>query len=110
MARLYSNVNSWRRGLNLGRITDQQLRPVSSPRVDVIEANQTLAELDEAVQDHHTKRLMQELLRIRPIMEARPDKRRRPTEVSKKLFVAYRKHKFGFRNRSIKKKKKRPVA
>ncbi len=110
MARLYSNVNSWRRGLNLGRITDQQLQPVSSPRMDVVEANQSLAEMDEAVQDHHIKSLMQELLRIRPIMEARPDKRCRPQEVSKKLFVAYRKHKFGFRKRSIRKKKKQPVA
>ena len=110
MARLYSNVNSRFRHSNLGRISDQDLRPVSNPRMDMVEASQQLAEMDEAVQDHHTKRLMQELLRIRPIMEARPDKRRRPQEVSKKLFVAYRKHKFGFRKRSIKKKRKQPVA
>lgn len=108
MARLYSNVNDRFRRSNLGRITNQQLRPVGGPRVDVLEANQTLAELDEALQDHHVKRLMQELLRIRPIMEARPDKRRRPQEVSTELFVAYRKYKFGFRKRSIK-KKRRPM-
>jgi hypothetical protein len=106
MGRLYSNVNDRFRRSNLARVTDQQLRPFSSPRMDVVEANQTLAQMDEAVQDHHTKSLMRELLRIRPIMEARPDKRRRPQEVSKKLFVAYRKYKIGFRKRSIRKKKK----
>jgi len=106
----YRNVNAWRRHSQTERVTWQDLREVSSPRMDMVEASQTLAEMDEAVEDHHTKRLMQELLRIRPIMEARPDKRRRPQEVSKKLFVAYRKHKFGFRKRSIKKKRKQPVA
>jgi len=87
------------------------LRPVSEPWMDMVEANQKLAEMDEAVQDHHVKALMQELLRIQPIMEARPDKRCRPSSVSKFLFVQYRKKKFGFRKRSpIKKKKKQPVA
>ena len=78
MARLYSNVNNRFRRSNLGRVTDQQLRPFGSPRVDVVEANQKLSEMDEAVQDHLTKSLMRELLAIRPIMEAIPEGRDRP--------------------------------
>lgn len=105
MGRLYSNPNAWRRGLNLGRVTDQQLQPVGSPRVDVIEANQTLAELDEAVQDNYSRRDLQEMLRIKPIMEARRDKRRRPKGVSKKAFKLYRKLKFKLPTKAKKAKK-----
>src|SRR6185437_11528409 len=105
MARLYSNVNDRFRHSNLGRVTYQQLELIPKPDDGSGEVKLTLDEMDELGKDHYSKSLLQELLRIRPIMEARPDKRRRPQEVSKKLFVAYRKHKIGFRKRSIRKKK-----
>ncbi len=91
MGRLYSNPNAWRRGLNLGRVTDQQLRLVSSRGVDAAEANSKLAELDEAVGDHHSKQALRRILKIKRLMEARKDKRRRPRGVSKRDFVLYRK-------------------
>ncbi len=97
MGRLYSNVNSRFRTLNYGRVTDQQLERAShTPRANFIEANEVLAELQQAVDDHHAQRILSELIRIKPIMEARPDKRRRPQEVSKELFKWYRKLRFKF--------------
>lgn len=107
MARVYSNPNTWRRTLNFGRVTDQDLRPVGAPRCDVIEANQTLAELGEAVSDHLSRKALREVMRIKPLMEARTDKRRRPKGVSKAAFKLYRKLKFKLPAK--KKKKKHPA-
>lgn len=105
MGRLYSNPNAWRRGLNLGRISNQQLEPVRNPRADVIEANQKLAELDEAVEDSHARHVVREMLKIKPLMEARPDKRRRPKGVSKRAFKLYRKLKLKLPTTKAKKAK-----
>jgi len=91
MGRLYSNPNDRFRKSNLGRVTYQQLEPVAHPTAAANEANQMLAEMDEAVKDHHAKRMLREMMRIKPIMEARKDKRRRPRGVSKEAFKLYRK-------------------
>ena len=88
--RVYSNVNDRFRHSNLGRVTYQQLEAVGHSRPGPVDIAYTPPGLAEEIKNDHMKRLLKEVQKIKPLMDARTDKRRRPISVSKEAFKMYR--------------------
>lgn len=110
MAKLYSNPNAFRRTLNLGRVTNQQLQKVqrlTTPSAEAVAAEEILCAAQAAGEKRQAEHVLRELVRVMRVMEARTDKRRRPEGVSTEAFNLYRKLKL--KHPPAKKKKNHPA-
>ncbi|GEM_PF-2558241 len=83
MGRLYSNVNSRFRTLNLGRVANQDVERFKSNRHRTEAAAEIIAEAEAATKDRNAKQAMREYVKAKPQLDARPDRRRHTQDSTK---------------------------
>lgn len=104
-----SNVNDRFRHSRTERVTWQQMKKVqglTTPSREVVAAQEIEATALAAGEKRQAQHILRELMRVKPIMDARHDKRRRPPGVSTAAFKMYSKL---WPSSKKKKKKHRPA-